>query len=100
MCILDLAALAEQRIRFAEEQYGAGRLRLVEQAGEVLLGLADVLVDDAGQIDAIQVEGQFAGQDLGGHRLAGARLAAEQHRQPAAHRQAPISRMQAFPPLT
>ena len=51
---------------------------LGEDPLQVLLGLPDVLVDDGGQVDRVQVEPQVAGDHLGGHRLAGARVPGEQ----------------------
>ena len=47
------------------------RLGGVEDAAQVLLRLADVLADDAGEVDPVEVEAQVRGDDLGGHRLAG-----------------------------
>ncbi len=55
-----------------------------EDAREVLLGLADVLGDDRGQVDPVQLEPELAGQDLGGQGLAGARGAGEQRGDPLA----------------
>ena len=39
---------------------------------------ADVLVDDGGEVDGVQVQPQVAGDHLGRHRLAGAGVAGEQ----------------------
>ena len=52
--------------------------RLGEDALEVLLGLPDVLVDHRGEVDGVELEAEFAGEDLGRHGLAGAGLAGEQ----------------------
>ena len=54
--VLDLRALAEQRIGFVEEQHRARASRGGEDALEVLLGLADVLRHDRCEIDAIQLQ--------------------------------------------
>ena len=75
MGVLDLRALAEERVRLVEEQHAVHPLGLGEDPVEVLLGLADVLVDHRRQVDDVEVEAQLAGQHLGRHRLAGARLA-------------------------
>src|SRR5262249_13073334 len=63
-------ALAEEGVGLVEEQDGAALLGAVEDVAEILLRLADVLADDAGQVDAIEVELQMVGEDVGGHRLA------------------------------
>ena len=78
--VADLRALAEQRVRLVEEQHAVHALGLVEDAVEVLLRLADVLVDDGGEVDRVEVEAQLAGDHLGGHRLAGPRRPGEQRR--------------------
>ena len=71
--VLDLGALAEERVGLVEEQHGVDPVGLGEDPVEVLLGLADVLVDDGREVDDVQVEAEVAGDDLRGHRLAGAR---------------------------
>ena len=50
--VLDLAALAEQRVGLVDEQHRAALRRVAEHRVEVLLGLADVLAHDARQVDA------------------------------------------------
>jgi hypothetical protein len=58
-----LAALAEQGVGLVEEQDPAALLGAVEHAGEVLLGLADVLRDDEREVDAVDVAaGELAEQ--------------------------------------
>ena len=76
--VLDLGALAEDGVGLVEEQDGVAVGRLVEDAVEVLLGLADVLADHRRQVDLVQLEAQLGGDDLGGHRLAGAGRAGEE----------------------
>ena len=71
--VLDLAALAEQRVGLVEEQHRLAVLGLAEGRLEVLLGLADPLGDHPGEVDLEQAEPERAGDDLGGERLAGAR---------------------------
>ena len=56
----DLRALAEDRVGLVEEQHGVDAGRRREDPLEVLLGLADVLVDDGGQVDDVQVEAEVA----------------------------------------
>ena len=51
---------------------------LVEDAGEVLLGLADVLRDHHRQVDPVDVEPRLAAEQRRGQRLAGAGRAVEQ----------------------
>jgi hypothetical protein len=53
--VLDLGALAEERVRFVEEQHHIGAVRSVEEAAQVLFGLANVLADDPGKVDFVQV---------------------------------------------
>ena len=71
--VLDLGALAEERVGLVEEQDAVDPVGLREDPVEVLLGLADVLVDDRREVDDVEVEPEVAGDDLGRHRLAGAR---------------------------
>ena len=59
VAVLHLAALAEQRVGLVEEQDRAAVLGRVEQAAQILLGLADVLADDRRQVDAVEVEPQL-----------------------------------------
>ena len=86
----DLGALAEQRVGLVEEQDHVARLGSVEHAPQVLLGLADVLVDDLREVDAVQRQAELVGEHLGRHRLAGAGRAGEQHRQPGVVPDAPV----------
>ena len=83
---LDGGALAEQRVGLVEQQDRVACLRGVEQAREVLLGLADPLRDDLAHVDLVEVGGQLLGDEARGHRLARAGGAREQRRyaQPAA----------------
>jgi hypothetical protein len=71
--LLHLAALGEQRIGLVELQHHGLALGGVEQAVEVLLGLAHVLADQAAQVHPVQAPAQGAGDDAGGQGLAGAR---------------------------
>ena len=86
--VLDLGALAEDRVGLVEEQHAVDAVGLGEDPVEVLLGLADVLVDDRREVDHVEVEAEVAGDDLGRHRLAGAGVAGEQRGEPAALRRA------------
>ena len=82
--VLDLAALAEQSVALVEEEDAPGVPRLLKDRPQVLFGLADVLADDLGQIDLVQLHVQLVGDDLGAHGLAGARLPREEDGQPPA----------------
>ena len=82
--VLDLGAAPEQRVRLVEEQQAVAGLDLVEDLGERLLGLADVLGDDLAEVDPVQVEPELAGQAARREGLAGAGLAGEQAGQPGA----------------
>ena len=64
---------------------------LGEDPLEVLLGLADVLVDDRRQVDDVEVEPEVAGDHLGRHRLAGAGVAGEQRGDAAARGRRPAA---------
>ena len=63
MGVLDLGALAEQRVRLVEEQDRRILGARVEDCAQVLLGLADVLADDLREVDAVEVELQL-GSDI------------------------------------
>ena len=84
VAVLDLRALAEQGIGLVEEQDRAAALGGREDAAQVALGLADIFADDAGEIDAIEIEPQVAREHLGRHGLAGAARAGEQRADAAA----------------
>ena len=77
-CVLDLGPLAEDRVRLVEQEDAVDAVGLVEDAVEVLLRLADVLVDDRGEVDDVEIEAEIGGDDLGRQRLAGPRVAGEQ----------------------
>ena len=87
VAVLDLGALAEQRVGLVEEQHRAARLGGVEDAPQVLLGLADVLADTT-WLRSIRYRSSpsSSGEHLGGHRLAGAARAREQRADPEAAR--------------
>ena len=53
--------------------------RGAKDAIEIFLGLADVLADDAGEIDFVEVEAQLAGDHSRGHRFAGSRSAGKEN---------------------
>ena len=77
--VLHLGALAEERVGLVEEEDRVRALGGAEHAVEVLLGLADVLRDHGGEVEAEEVEAEVAREHLAGHRLARAGLAGEQH---------------------
>ena len=64
VAVLDLAALAEERIGLVEEEHGAARLGRVEDGAQILLGLADVLRHDAREVDAVEIEREIVGDRL------------------------------------
>src|SRR5439155_14002746 len=78
VAVAHLGATAEESIGLVEEEDRAASFSGVKNAPEVLLGLADVLADDAGEIDAIEIEVEVGRDDLRGHRLSGAARAREQ----------------------
>ncbi len=88
--VLHLHAAAEQRVGLVEEQQRAGALAGVEHLAQPLLGLADVLVDHAGEVDAIEIEPERARQHLRRHGLAGAARPAEQRRDAVAEMGEPL----------
>jgi hypothetical protein len=68
--VLHLGPPAKECISPIEEQERSTILRSVEYPAEVFFGLANVLVHHRRQIDAIQVEPQFARQHSSCQRLA------------------------------
>src|SRR5690606_27829676 len=59
-------------VGLVEEQDGAGPFGLVEDAAQVLFGLADVLGDDGGEVDFVEIESKATGEDAGCHGFSGA----------------------------
>jgi hypothetical protein len=53
--VLDHGPLAEERVRVVEEEDRPGVSRSVEYDREVLLGLADVLLDHGGQVNPVEI---------------------------------------------
>ena len=76
--VLDLAAFAEHRIGLVEEEDDVGIACLFEDAGKVLLRLADVFRDQPGEVDLINVQPEVVGDDLRSHGLTGAGLAGKE----------------------
>ena len=60
MAVLDLAALAKERVGLVKEQDGAARLGGVKDTPQVLFRLADVFADHGAQVDAVQIQPQLA----------------------------------------
>jgi hypothetical protein len=50
VAVAHLAAASEQRVGFVEEEHGVPALGGIEELLEILLGLADELVDDLTQV--------------------------------------------------
>src|ERR1700730_11314199 len=86
MRIADFRSLTKKRVRLIEENHAIHALGLRKDSIEVLLGFADVLVDDGGEVHRVQVQPKLAGKHLSRHRLARARWPSEQGSQPAAAR--------------
>ena len=78
VAVFHFAALAEEGVGFVEEEDCPAVFGGVKNAAQILFGFADVLADDARQIDAIEVEVQFRGEYFGGHRFAGSADAGKQ----------------------
>src|ERR1700674_2017140 len=81
--VLDLSPLSEQRVRLIKQKHDVGTLTWVEDLFETLLGFADVLVDDARQVDPVEVHRERSRDHLRGHRLARATGTREQSGHPA-----------------
>src|SRR5438093_5865714 len=75
---LSFAAFAKQGVRFIEKEHYTTLSCRMEDAPQILLGLANVFGDDGAQIDAVQVFSEIAGQCLGGHEGAHPVSAGEQ----------------------
>ena len=80
VAVLDLGALAEQRVRLVEEEDGPAAFGGLEHAAQVLFGLADVFTDHLAEVDAVEVQLQLVGQHLGGKGLARAGRARQRAR--------------------
>src|SRR5262249_56934062 len=89
VAVLDVAALAEQRVGLVEQEDGAAVLGGIEDAPQILLGLAHIFVDHRREVDPVQIEPELGRQYLGGERLSGSAAAAEQRRYAKAARVAP-----------
>ena len=76
--VLDVRALAEQRVRLVEEEDRVGAVGGGEDAVEVLLGLPDVLRHHGRQVEPEDLLAEIGREHLGGHRLARARVAREE----------------------
>ncbi len=74
-----LSPLAKEGIGLVEEQDGAAGLGSGEDAGQVLLGVANVLTDDGGEVDLVEVQAQLSSDDVRGHGLTRARGTGKEH---------------------
>ncbi len=72
MRVFDLGTFAEQRIGLIKKQQILTHLGFMENRTEMFLGLADIFADHAGEIDLIEDQRQFVGQNLGRQSLADA----------------------------
>ncbi len=81
VAVLDLGALAEQRVGLVEEQDRPAALGRVEDARRFFSVSPMYLLTTAGEVDAVEVEAAASrADDLGRHRLAGAAGPGEQAR--------------------
>ena len=77
--VAHLGALAEQRVGLVEEQDGVGVGRPRVKMRSRFFSVSPMyLLTTADEVDRVQVEAELAGDDLGGHRLAGAGRAGEE----------------------
>ena len=72
MTVFDFAALAEERVGLVEEQHGAAAVGGVEDAAKIFLRFSNVFAHHLAQVDAVEVEFQFLGENFAGHGLSGA----------------------------
>lgn len=80
----DFGTFAEEGIGFIEEEDRIGVLGGSEDTFEVLFGFTDVLADALRQIDVVQRQRWFIGDDIASHCLAATRRAREQDVRPMA----------------
>jgi hypothetical protein len=73
MRVLRLGSLAEKCIGFVKEKYRVATLGGAKDTIEIFLGLANVITDQTGEINLIEVKPEFASDHTGGHGLARAR---------------------------
>src|SRR5512146_1961827 len=59
MRIADFSSLAKQRIGFVEKQYPVLVLGLSEEPRQIFLRFPDVLADNGGEVDAVDIEVKF-----------------------------------------
>src|SRR5688572_9459143 len=79
MAVLDLTPLAKYGICFIEKEHCVAGLPLVENLLQIFLGFTDVFAHNPGEVNLVKLKAQVGCQDLGGHSLAGAGRACEQH---------------------
>ena len=84
MAVFDFSPFAEERVGFVEKKDRAAFFSRIEQAPQVFLRLADVLVHDRAEIDAEKVEAQLPRQDFGCHGFPCAAAAGKQGADPQA----------------
>src|SRR6185437_15161434 len=90
MSVLHLAPLAEQSVGLIEKKDRGAVAGERKDAIEVLLGLADVLADDSGEVDAPEIESGFAREHGGAHRFPCAWASAEERGDAGSAREAPL----------
>ena len=82
MTVHDLGPLAEDRVRFSEEQDNAALHCRVEDLPEILFGLPDVLAHDTRQVVPEKVKVQVVPHYISGHGIACSARTREKHRNP------------------
>src|SRR5690606_28545186 len=80
MGILDPRPFTEDSVGLIKKEDRVATLRLAKDSLQILLRLPNVLTDQAGKVNLIEVQSQVACDHLSGHGLAGAGWAGEQHR--------------------
>ncbi len=73
--ILDFSSFTEPRVRFIEEKYGTASVGGIKQPAQAFFRFSNVFVDYLREINAVQVELELSGDNLGGHRFSGTALA-------------------------
>ena len=82
MTVHDLGPLAEDRVRFSEEQDNAALHCRVEDLPEILFGLPDVLAHDTRQVVPEKVKVQVVPHYISGHGIACSARTREKRRDP------------------
>ena len=85
--IAHFAAPAEERVCLVKEEDSVAGFRLLENARQVLLGLADVFADDRREVDLVKVQPKLSRHYLRRHGIARAGRAGEERIETLAERE-------------